>query len=85
MCLAIPMQITAIDATGLSAHCEARGIVREVSLLMIQGETLHIGDYVMISLGQVMQKVSAAQAQQAWEHYDEIFATLEQDAKNQTV
>ncbi|MBU0654718.1 MAG: HypC/HybG/HupF family hydrogenase formation chaperone [Gammaproteobacteria bacterium] len=77
MCLAIPMQIIAIDGSGLSARCEARGIEREAGLLMMQGETLAVGDYVMISLGQVMQKVSAEEAALAWQHYDEIFAVLD--------
>ena len=36
MCLAIPMQITAID--GLSARCEARGIFRDISVFMIRDE-----------------------------------------------
>lgn len=76
MCLAIPMQIISLDESGLSARCEARGIEREVSLLMMLGEELAVGDYVMISLGQVMQKVSAEDAQVTWAHYDEIFASL---------
>lgn len=79
MCLAIPMQITAIDDSGLSAYCEARGSRREVGLLMMPSGELAVGDYVMVSLGQVMQKVSAAEAAVAWAHYDEIFAVL--DAK----
>lgn len=77
MCLAIPMKIVSIDDSGLSARCEARGIEREAGLLMIQGEELAVGDYVMISLGQVMQKVSVEEAAVAWEHYDEIFAALD--------
>ncbi len=74
MCLAIPMQIIAIDSSGFSARCEARGIEREAGLLMLQGEAVAVGDYVMISLGQVIQKVTAEEAAQAWEYYDEIFA-----------
>ena len=77
MCLAIPMKIVSIDDSGLSVRCEARGIEREAGLLMLQGEELMVGDYVMISLGQVMQKVSAAEAAVAWEHYDEIFTALD--------
>lgn len=77
MCLAIPMKIISIDDCGLSVRCEARGIERDAGLLMMQGEPLTVGDYVMISLGQVMQKVSAEEAAAAWEHYDEIFAALD--------
>lgn len=81
MCLAIPMKIISIDGNGLSARCEARGIERVVGLLMMQGEPLVAGDYVMISLGQVMQKVSAEEAAVAWEYYDEIFAMLDREGQ----
>lgn len=72
MCLAYPMQITAID--GLSAHCEARGIERDISLFMLQDEPPGIGDYVMVSLGQAVRKVSPEDARLSWELYDQILA-----------
>ncbi len=74
MCLAIPMQVVEVSESGLSVRCEARGVEREAGLLMMLGEEIAVGDYVMISLGQVMQKVTAEDAQTAWAHYDEIFA-----------
>lgn len=77
MCLAIPMQVIAVDDSGLSVRCEARGIEREAGLLMSQDEGIAVGDYVMISLGQVMQKVTAKEAAIAWAHYDEIFAAID--------
>ena len=46
MCLAVPMKITAID--GFNATCEAKGIQREVSLFMLQGEPIDIGDHVAV-------------------------------------
>ena len=46
MCLAIPMQITHID--GFIAHCAAKGVEREVSLFLLQSETLQEGDYILI-------------------------------------
>lgn len=72
MCLAIPMQITAVD--GLSARCEARGIERDISLFMLQDEPPVIGDYVMVSVGQAVRKVSAEDARLSWELYDLILA-----------
>lgn len=72
MCLAIPMQITAVD--GLSARCEARGIERDISLFMMQDEPIAVGDYVMVSVGQAVRKVSEADARLSWELYDLILA-----------
>jgi hydrogenase expression/formation protein HypC len=70
MCLGIPMQITAID--GYTAHCEARGVVRDVSLFMLQGENLQAGDYIVMHLGYAIEKITAEQARTAWELYDEM-------------
>ncbi|MBM4182048.1 MAG: HypC/HybG/HupF family hydrogenase formation chaperone [Betaproteobacteria bacterium] len=73
MCLAYPMQITAID--GLSAHCEARGVERDVSLFMLRDEPPAIGDFVMVSLGQAVRRVSPEDARLSWELFDQILGT----------
>lgn len=70
MCLAVPMKIKHID--GYAATCEAKGIEREVSLFMLQGEPLEVGDHVLIHVGYAIQKVSEEQARSAWEMFDEI-------------
>lgn len=72
MCLAIPMRITTIE--GLSARCEARGVERDISLFMLQDETVAVGDYVMVSVGQAVRKVSEEDARLSWELYDQILA-----------
>ena len=72
MCLAIPMQITAVE--GLSARCEARGSERVISLFMLQDDPPGVGDFVMVSLGQAVRKVSPEDAKLSWEMYDLILA-----------
>ena len=75
MCLAIPMQVTAVR--GLSGSCEARGVQREVSLFMLQHEVLEPGDHVMVHMERAIQKVSPEQAGAAWALYDEMLAAEE--------
>jgi hydrogenase expression/formation protein HypC len=70
MCLAVPMKIKQID--GFAATCEAKGIEREVSLFMLQGEPLEVGDHVLIHVGYAIQKVSEEEARSTWELFDEI-------------
>ena len=72
MCLAVPMQIQSVD--GFNAVCEARGVRREVSLFMIQDQQIEPGDHVLVHVGYAIQKVSAAEAAEAWELFDEILA-----------
>jgi hydrogenase expression/formation protein HypC len=72
MCLAIPMQIRAIE--GFQAECEIKGIRRAVSLFMLQGERLEPGDFVLVHVGYAIQKLGEAEARSAWELYDELLA-----------
>ena len=79
MCLGIPMQIKQIN--GYSARCEARGIERDASLLMMLDQDLQVGDYVMISVGNVVARIDEQEAHQAWSLYDEIFSVIDHPAK----
>lgn len=72
MCLGIPMRIKQID--GFNARCEAKGIERDVSLFMLQHEPLQPGDFVVVHIGQAIQKVEPEEAAAAWEIYDEMLA-----------
>ncbi len=72
MCLGIPMQILRID--GYTAHCEAKGSTRDVSLLMLQDEELSEGDFLVINLGYAIEKISPEAARSAWEIYDQLLA-----------
>ena len=73
MCLGIPMQIIHID--GFNARCEAKGVQREVSLYLVQGEQVAIGDFVMVHVGYAIQKMNESDARSAWELHDEILAS----------
>lgn len=72
MCLAVPMQIKTID--GFQCTCGARGIERDVSLFLLQGEDLAPGDHVLVHVGYAIQKVSADQAADTWHLFDEALA-----------
>lgn len=72
MCMGIPMQIQAID--GLAARCEAKGVERDVSLLMLDPDDLAVGDFVVVHLGHAIEKISPERAADAWSVYDEMLA-----------
>jgi hydrogenase expression/formation protein HypC len=76
MCLGIPMQIKGID--GFIAHCEAKGVERDVNLFLLQEADLQPGDYVLVHVGYALQKISEAHARSAWELFDEILETQEE-------
>jgi hydrogenase expression/formation protein HypC len=72
MCLGIPMQIKSIN--GFNANCEAKGVQREVSLFMMQGEDFRVDDFVVVHVGYAIQKITPAEARTAWDLYDQMLA-----------
>ena len=73
MCLAIPMKVVRID--GYNAHCEAKGVGRDVSLFMMLNEDVNVGDFVMVHVGYAIQKVTPHDAYSAWELFDQVLGT----------
>lgn len=72
MCLAIPMQINRVD--GFDARCVARGVERDVSLFMLQEESVQPGDWVLVHVGYAIQLISAEEAGETWELFDRMQA-----------
>jgi hydrogenase expression/formation protein HypC len=72
MCLGIPMQIEAID--GYNARCTAKGVMRDVSLFMLQDEPVAVDDFVMVHVGYALQKMTEQEARSTWELLDEMLA-----------
>jgi hydrogenase expression/formation protein HypC len=70
MCLGIPMRIKSIE--GYVAHCEAKGVERDVSLFMMQDNEVNVDDYVVVHVGYAIQKIAQQEAQTAWQLYDQM-------------
>jgi len=69
------MQVKSVD--GFTAHCEAKGVQRDVSLFMLQHEEVAEGDFVVVHVGYAIQKVTREEAETAWEIYDEMIEKAE--------
>lgn len=72
MCLAIPMRV--VDLNGLLARCEARGVERTVSLVLLHDEAIRPGDMVVVHGGRALSRIGEAEAAVAWALYDEMLA-----------
>jgi len=75
MCLGIPMQVISIN--GFIARCSAKGVERDVSLFLLQGQPVSVGECVLVHVGYALQKMTAEEARSAWELYDQVVAAEE--------
>lgn len=75
MCLGIPMEILSVE--GYHARCIAAGVEREVSLLLLQDETLVAGDFVMVQSAHAVRKMTREDARATWDLFDEMLAAAD--------
>lgn len=70
MCLGVPMQVLEIhDDTVLA---EIDGVQREASLMML-GEPVAVGDYVIVHAGFAIARIDPAEAEETLRMMREIF------------
>jgi len=75
MCLGVPMQVRSIE--GFTAHCEVKGIARDVSLFLIQDAPVELGDYVLVHVGYAIQKLEPEDAEATWQVLDQFLEAEE--------
>ncbi len=62
MCLAIPARIASIDNTGETARVSLGGVVKEISLALVDGA--EVGDYVLVHVGYALNRIDEEEAEQ---------------------
>jgi len=85
MCLSIPSKVVKISEDETTCVVDTMGVQREASLLMMIGIPLEIGDYVLIHVGFVMEKIDEAEALQAIETYREILEAMDEEERRAAI
>ena len=78
MCLSIPSKITKIDKEKRVAQIDTMGVVREASLALMDENALDVGDFVLIHVGFVMQKIDKEEALLSLEAFEEILSRMDE-------
>lgn len=81
MCLSIPSQVVEIHQDEESVTVDTMGVKRKVSSHLMT-EPLKLGDYVLIHIGFVMNKINKEDAQESLSLYKEIVAKIEQEEQS---
>ncbi|MDQ1341245.1 MAG: hydrogenase expression/formation protein HypC [Campylobacterota bacterium] len=82
MCLSIPSKITKIDEISNIATVDTMGVLRDVSLDLIDTD-VKIGDFVLIHVGFAMKKIDEEEAIKSLELYEEILKTMDEESNNE--
>ena len=83
MCLSIPSKVVKIDKETNVATVDTMGVQRDASLSLMEEEDIKIGDYVLLHIGFVMNKIDEADALDSIEVCKEIIEAMnEEDRQN---
>ncbi|SNR69259.1 HypC/HybG/HupF family hydrogenase formation chaperone [Desulfurobacterium atlanticum] len=82
MCVGVPMKIVEINYP--MAVAEAKGVKRNINLMLIPEDEIKVGDYVMVHVGSAIEVISEQAAAEIWEALDEVLALMEgeEDSKD---
>jgi len=79
MCLSIPSKVIKIDKELNMATVDTMGVQRNASLdLMAEGD-VSLGDYVLLHIGFIMNKIDEEDAMESIELYKEIIEAMNEE------
>ncbi len=85
MCLSIPSKVTKIDKETNTATVDTMGVSREASLDLMEESSVQVGDYVLLHIGFIMNKIDEEDALASLETYREILEKMDEMELEQTI
>jgi hydrogenase expression/formation protein HypC len=83
MCLSIPSKVVELDKERNIAIVDTMGVKREAGLELMEDGDVKIGDYVLLHIGFIMNKIDEEDALESLKVYNEILEKLdEEDRRN---
>lgn len=85
MCLSIPSKVTKIDKEQNVATVDTMGISRDASLDLMEEDSVKIGDYVLLHIGFIMNKIDNDDALASIETYKEILDIMDKEERQKAI
>ncbi|MDD5717145.1 MAG: HypC/HybG/HupF family hydrogenase formation chaperone [Sulfuricurvum sp.] len=85
MCLSIPSKVVKIDPETNTATVDTMGVQRTAGLDLMEEGSVQIGDYVLLHIGFIMNKIDEEDALESLRVYQEILEKLDEEERRQLV
>jgi hydrogenase expression/formation protein HypC len=85
MCLSIPSKVVKIDKESNIATVDTMGVQREAGLDLMEEGDVKIGDYVLLHIGFVMNKIDEEDALASLETYKEILEIMDEEDRQRAI
>jgi hydrogenase expression/formation protein HypC len=81
MCLSIPSKVVKIDTELNIATVDTMGVQRTAGLDLMEEGTVKIGDYVLLHIGFIMNKIDEEDALESLRVYKEILDVMDEQER----
>jgi len=85
MCLSIPSKVIKLDLERNVATVDTMGVKREAGLELMEEGDVKIGDYVLLHIGFIMNKIDEEDALESLNVYKEILEKLDEEDRQRLV
>ena len=85
MCLSIPSKVVKISEDQTMCTVDTMGVQRDANLMMMTDDEVKLGDYVLLHIGFVMNKIDEEEALASIEGYREMLELMDEDEREQTI
>ena len=85
MCLSIPSKVVKIDKEQNIATVDTMGVQRDASLDLMAEDDIKIGDYVLLHIGFIMNKIDEEDALLSIETYKEIIEAMNEEDRQRAI
>ncbi len=85
MCLSIPSKVVEISEDQTMCTVDTMGVQRDANLMMMAEESVKVGDYVLIHIGFVMNKIDNDEALASIENYREMLEMMDEAERKQLI
>jgi hydrogenase expression/formation protein HypC len=85
MCLSIPSKVVSIDTESNIATVDTMGVQRTAGLDLMEEGSVKVGDYVLLHIGFIMNKIDEEDALESLKVYQEILDKLDEEERRALV
>ena len=85
MCLSIPSKVIKISDDETMCTVDTMGVQRDANLMMMENGDVNLGDYVLLHIGFVMNKIDEDEALSSLDTYKEILDHMDEEERQKAI
>jgi hydrogenase expression/formation protein HypC len=85
MCLSIPSKVVRVSEDKTMCTVDTMGVQRDANLMMMEDDDVTVGDYVLLHIGFVMNKIDEAEALASIDTYKEILEVMNEEDRKRAI